>query len=58
MEPVEPAEMNIYESNTDRKDLSWLRFSTMSEGLKRQQEKDQQSFTPIFVAYLTIPTSN
>ena len=26
VEPVEPVQMNIYQSNTYRKDLSWLNF--------------------------------
>ena len=26
VEPVEPVQMNIYQNNTYRKDLSWLHF--------------------------------
>ena len=36
VDPVEPAQMNIYQSNTYRKDLSWLYFDK-----KKQQVKDQ-----------------
>ena len=50
--------MNIYQSNTYRKDLSWLRFDNERKGQERQQVKDQQSCIIIFVAYLTVPSSN
>ena len=53
VEPVEPDQMNIYQSNTYRKDLSWLHFDDEPRVQERQQEKDQQSCIPIFIAYLT-----
>ena len=31
MEPVEPVQINIYQSNTCRKDLSWLHFDNVSK---------------------------
>ena len=53
MEPVEPSQMNIYQSNTYRKDLSWLHFNNEPKFQKRQQMKGQQSYISIFIAYLT-----
>ena len=52
MEPVEPVEMNICQSNTYRKGLSWLPFDNKPKGQTRQQLKEKQSY--ISVAYLTI----
>ena len=43
VDPVEPAQMNIYQSNTYRKDLNWLHFDNEPRVHKRQQVKDQQS---------------
>ena len=57
-EPVESVQMNIYQSNTYRKDLSWLHFNNESRVQERQQVKDQQSCMSTFVAYLTIPSTN
>ena len=48
--------MNIYQSNIYRKDLSWENFD-MPWAQEMQQVKDQQSYIPVFVAYLII-TSN
>ena len=50
--PVDPVQMNIYRSNTYRKDLSWQCFN------ERQLVKDQQACIPVFVACPTIPSSN
>ena len=50
--------MNIYQSNTYRKDLSWLHFNNEPRFQGRQQGKDQQLCISIFVAYLIIPNSN
>ena len=36
--------MDIYQSNTYRKDLSWLHFNDEARVQERQQVKDQQSF--------------
>ena len=36
-------QMNIYQSNTYRKDLSWLHFNNEPKVQERQQVKDQQS---------------
>ena len=45
MEPVEPVQMmNIYQSNTYRKDLSWLHFDIEPRVQEKQQVKDQQVF--------------
>ena len=51
MEPVEPVQMNIYQSNTYRRDLSWLHFNNEPRFQERQQVKHQQSCIFIFVAY-------
>ena len=58
MEPVEPVLKNIYQSNTYRKDLSWLHFDDEPRVQEMQQVEDQQSYIPHFVVYLTIPSSN
>ena len=57
VEPVEPVQMNIYQSNTYRKDLSWLHFDDEARIQERQQVKDQQPFISVFVAYPTVPSS-
>ena len=51
MEPIEPAQMKIYQSNTYRKDLSWLHFDDEPRVQERQQMKDQQFCISISVAY-------
>ena len=43
MEPVEPVLKNIYQSNTYRKELSWLHFGDEPRVQEKQQVKDQQS---------------
>ena len=43
MKPVDSVEMNIYQSNIYRKDLSWLYFDDVPRGQKKKQVKDQQS---------------
>ena len=58
VEPVEPVQMNIYQSNTYRKDLSWLHFDDEPRVQEKQQVKDQQSCIFVFVACLTIPSRN
>ena len=44
--------------NTYRKDLSWLHFDNEPRVRQSLQVKDQQSYIFIFIAYLTIPSSN
>ena len=58
MEPVELVQMNIYQSNTYRKDLSQLHFNNEPRVQERQQLKDQQSCISVFVAYSVILSSN
>ena len=58
MEPAEPVQMNIYQSNTYRKDVSWPHFDDEPRVQERQQMKDQQSYISIFAAYLTIPSGS
>ena len=50
MEPVQPVLMNIYQSNTYRKDLSWPHFDDEPRVQEKQQVKDQQSCISVFVA--------
>ena len=50
--------MNIYQSNTYKKDLTWLDFDDEPRVQERQQVKDQQSYKSGFVAYLNIPSCN
>ena len=38
VEPVESFQMNIYQSNNYRKDLSWLHFNCEPEVQERQQQ--------------------
>ena len=58
MKPVQPVSMNNYQSNTYRKDLSWLHFADKPRVQEKQQVKDKQLCISVFVAYLTIPSSN
>ena len=51
-------QMNIYQSNKYRKDLSWLHFNHEPRIHEKQQAKDQKSCIFVFVAYLTILSSN
>ena len=56
MEPVDPVQMNIYQSNTYRKDFSCLHFNDEP----RLQERQQEGPTVLHIcclAYLTIPSS-
>ena len=56
--PVQPVQMNIYQSNTYRKGLSRLYFNIESRVQERQQVKDQQSYISAYVVYLTYPSSS
>ena len=58
VEPVQPVQMNTYQSTAYRKHLSWLHFDDEPMVQERQQVKDQQSGTSVFVAYPTMPSSN
>ena len=58
MELFMQVQMNIYHSNTYRKDLSWLHFDNEPRVQEMKQLKDQQSCISIFVAYPTISSSN
>ena len=40
VEPIEPVQMNIYQSNTYRKDLIWQHFDDAPRVQVRQQVKD------------------
>ena len=60
LEPVEPEPVlkNIYQSNTNRKDLSWPHFDNEPRVQEKRQVKGKQSCIFNFVACLTIPSSN
>ena len=59
---AEPVQFNFYKSNTYRKDLSWLHFNDEPRAQERykikDQHKNQREPAYVFVAYLTIPSSN
>ena len=55
---VEPLLMNIYQSNTYRKDLRWPHFDDEQRVQEKHQLKDHQSCIFVFVACLTIPSRN
>ena len=55
VESAEPVQMNIYQSNIYKKDLSWLHFDDEPWVQERQQVKVQQSSISVFIAYLTMP---
>ena len=57
-EPVEPVLKNIYQSNTYRKGLNWSYFDDEPMVQEKQQVKDHQSCIFVFLACLTIPSSN
>ena len=44
VESVETVQMNIYQSNTYRKHLSWLHFDNEPGVQEKQQMKDQLSY--------------
>ena len=50
--------MNIYQNNTYKKDLSQLHFDDEPRVQERQKVKDQQSYTPISIAYLSYSSSS
>ena len=43
VEPVQSVQMNIYQSNNYRKDLSWFHFDDELRVQEKKQVKDQQS---------------
>ena len=57
-QPVQPILKNIYQSNTYRKDLRWPHFNDEPRVQEKEQVKDQQPCLFVFVACLTIPSSN
>ena len=57
VEPVQPVQMNIYQTNTYRKELRWLHFNNEARVQEMQQVKYQLSYITLFVPYLAIPSS-
>ena len=47
VELAEPVQINIYQSNTYRKDLSWFHF-----------DNEPTTIESVFVAYLIFPSSS
>ena len=58
VEPAEPVQMNIYQSNGYRKDLRWLHFYNEPRVQETQQVKDQQYYMSVSIAYLIFPSSS
>ena len=58
VESAEPVQMNIYQSNIYKKDLSWLYFNDAARVQEKHKVKDQHSNIFIFVIYLTIPSNS
>ena len=65
MESVQPVQMNTYQSNNYKKDLSWLHFDNepMVQERKREREGEGEGASEgptdqHFLAYPTIPSSN
>ena len=57
MKPVQPVQMNNYQSDTYRNDLSWLQFTNEPRLQEWQHMKEQQSYIPVFASYVTFPSS-
>ena len=57
-EPSEPVDMNTYQINNYRKNVTRLHFEDEPKVQGRQLVKDQRSCISLSVAYLTTPTSN
>ena len=51
-------DVNIYQGNAQRKELSWRHFADESKAQGRQQVKDHQSYIRVCSAYLTYPSSS
>lgn len=57
-ETVEPIQENSYQSNTYRKDSSWLYFYDDPRFQERQQVLDQQFYIHFCVTNIAYPSSN
>ena len=57
VQPGQSLQMNVYQSNTYRKNFSWLQFDDKLSVQERQHVKDQQSDIPTSAAHLTYPSS-
>ena len=58
VEPVEPAQGNIYKSDTFRKDCSWLHFHNDLRVQERPQAKEKQPYISIFIAFIIFSISS
>ena len=57
VEPVQPVQMNIYQSNTNRKGLSWLHFPQWAKGSREIGSGRATACIFISVGYPKIPSS-
>ena len=57
MEPFQPVQMNIYQTNVYSQDLSWLHFYDEPR-VQQSSEGPTVPHTFFFVAYPTYPSSN
>ena len=58
VETVKSVQMNTYQSNLYRKELSWLHFNDDPMVQERQKGKDVEPCISIFLAFPTIQCSN
>ena len=58
VQPVESFLKNIYQSNTYKRNLSWLHFNHEPRVQEKQQVKGRKSCIFVFVASLSILSSN
>ena len=59
VEPVDPVQMSIYQSNTYKNNISWLHFDNEQRVQEREQVKGPtQSYISSFVPYLTIASGS
>ena len=53
VEPLQPVQVSIYQSNIFRKDIHWLHFEHEPRVQERQQLKDQQSYISVSGVYVS-----
>ena len=59
LEPVQPVQMNIYQSNTAyRKHLIWIHFDSEPSVQVRHQVRGGQPYISVSVIYLKYPRSS
>ena len=59
LEPVQPGQMNIYQSNTTyRKHLIWIHFDSEPSVQERHQVRGGQPYISVSIVYLKYPRSS